>query len=304
MSDHSPLAGVGTGLTGPPQYEVCTPGVLPVDQIGFVEAIHRQFLQTLARRLGDCLAPPVGTDLSGIEQMQFPDFLNSCDGEACLIPLNAEPTGGRAILELSPGFVQRVLGILIGVPQNAVRQERRVTGIERHILRECFDNIVLDLRDAWAIRGVDFAPEPMTNGDEQTQFVMEGSAVVVSSLLSLGGAQECMRLAVPALLVRLAVKDPNATVVASQAAVRPRLLEGMRTADVRVEAVLGGSSLRMRDLLTLEPGQVLTLGPPANCSVECVINGVSKFRGELVSNGRNQALQIGSPIETRSSPRA
>jgi flagellar motor switch protein FliM len=133
---------------------------------------------------------------------------------------------------------------------------------------------------------------------------MEGSAVVVSSLLSLGGAQECMRLAVPALLVRLAVKDPNATVVASQAAVRPRLLEGMRTADVRVEAVLGGSSLRMRDLLTLEPGQVLTLGPPANCSVECVINGVSKFRGELVSNGRNQALQIGSPIETRSSPRA
>ncbi|MGA3040332.1 MAG: FliM/FliN family flagellar motor switch protein [Bryobacteraceae bacterium] len=302
MSSHSQLTGAGTGSPGPPAYDVCTPGNLPVDQIGFVEAIHRQFLKSLARRLSDSLETPVGTDLAGIEQMQFPDFLSSCNGDACLIPLSAGPHGGRAILELSPGFVHRALGILIGAPQSAPGTERRVTGIERHILHECFDGIVRELRDAWASHGVGFDPEPTAQGDEQAQPVTEGSAVVINSLLTIGGAEDSMRLAVPALLVRLAVKDASPTMPAPQA-VRPQVLEAMREAAVRVEAVLGGASLRMRDLLTLETGRVLTLGPPANCSVECVINGVSKFRGELVSNGRNQAFQIGAPIECRTNPR-
>jgi flagellar motor switch protein FliM len=84
---------------------------------------------------------------------------------------------------------------------------------------------------------------------------------------------------------------------------RPLLLDAMLTAEARVEELLSGSSLCMRDLLALAPGKVLALGPPANCSVECVINGVSKFRAELISNGRNQALQIGAPIEIRPGPR-
>jgi len=303
MRTPSQLVEAGADLAAPPPYDICTLGSLPVDQIGFVEAVHRQFLQTLARRLGDRLETPVSADFAGIEQMQFSDFLNARDRDACLIPLDAEPGGGRAILELSPGFVHRVLGILIGAPENAPRTERPVTGIERHILRECFDNIVLELGEAWASHGVSFEPETMAQGDEQAQPVAEGSAVVVNSLLSLAGTQESMRLAVPALLVRLAVKDMSATIVASQATARPLLLEAMRTAALRVDVILGGSSLRMRDLLTLEPGQVLTLGPPAGCSVECVINGRSKFLGELVSNGRNQGFLIGSPIETRISPR-
>jgi len=274
-----------------------------MDQIGLVETIHRKFLQSLVRRLGDSLETAVTADLAGIEQIPFSDFLNSIDAGGCLIPLNAAPSGGRAVLELSPGFVRRVLGILIGAPDNTPRPERLVTPIERHILSECFDNITLDLREAWASHRVKFEPEPMVQGGEQVQPAMEGIAIVVNSVLSLDGSTESIRLALPALLVRLAIKDSSAKVVPAQAAGRQLVLEAMHTASVCVEAVLSGPTLRMQDLLSLEPGRVLALGPPANCSVECVINGVAKFRGELIANGRNQALQIGSPIEIRTNPR-
>jgi flagellar motor switch protein FliM len=303
MHIQSEQAAGGTSLSGPPPYDICTPGILPVDQIGLVEAIHRKFLQSLARRLGDWLQTAVDTDLAAIEQTQFSDFLNSCDGDACLIWLDTKPSVGPAILELSPGFVHRVLSILIGAPENSARPERGITGIERHILRECFDTIVLQLKEAWAGRRVAFEPMAVAPGEEQAQPALGGSAVVIGSLLSLGGDRESIRLAIPALLVRLAVTGMSAAAAPPQAASRPLVLEAMRAAAVRVEAVLGGSSLRMRDLLTLQPGQILTLGPPANCSVECIVNGVSKFQGELVSSGRNQAFQIGSPIETRTAPR-
>ena len=303
MSASFQLAGTGTGLTSPPAYDICTPGILPVDQIGFVESIHRKFLQSLARHLGDCLETAVATDLAEVEQMRFTDFVDSCSGDACLIPLNAGPGVGRAILDLGPGFVHRALGILIGAPENAAQPARGITGIEQHILRECFDTVVRDLRETWAGHQVVFEPGAMAARDELAQSTGDGRAVVVTSLLSFGGTQESMRLALPALLVRLAVTGRSGIKAVPPPATRPQVLEAMRKASVRVEAILGGSSLRMRDLLALEPGQVLTLGPPANCSVECIMNGITKFRGELVSNGRNQAFQIGSPVETRAKPR-
>lgn len=302
MSSQPQPAEIGTVKKHPPSYDACTPGILPVDQVGFVESVHRAFLQSLARRLSESLETPVAADLAEIEQMPFAEFLSSSDGNACLIRLNAVP-GGQAILELPAGFIHRVLGILIGAPENAVCPERGVTGIERHILRECFDQIALALREAWEGHGVRFEPGPASQGDEAGQPAPEGGAVVADLMVSLGRVQQTLRLAMPALLVRLAVKDTSGPVVSAQAGSRPVILEALGAAAVRVEALLGGSSLRMRDLLALQPGQVLTLGPPASCSVECVINGQSKFRGELVSTGRSQAFLIGSAVEPRSSPR-
>jgi flagellar motor switch protein FliM len=304
MSPNSEVGAAGPPLPGAASYAVCTPGVLPADQIAFVETIHRKFLQSFARRLGETLETPINTDLVGIEQMQFSDFLSSCDANACQVSLNAAAGTSRAILELSPGFLHRVLAMLIGAPENSVRPERGITGIERHILSDCIDALILDLRETWAAHRVNLGAASIAEDEEQAQLpVPEGGAVVVTSVLQLGGSQESMRLAVPALMVRLAAVGMHKAKVPLPTASRPLLVEALRAAGVEVEAILGGPSLRMRDLLALSPGQVLMLGPPANCSVECVINGVSKFRGELVSNGRNQAFQVESPIEPRTSRR-
>jgi flagellar motor switch protein FliM len=281
-----------------PAYDLCPPGILPADQMAFAESIHRGFVQALARLLSACLEAPVSASLGGMEQKSFADFVNSRAAGACLIPLQAGARGGRAFVELSAGFVHRALGILIGTPDNALTPERAITGIEQHILQECFDSIVLALREAWAAHRIDFETLPENACQEQS--APEDSALVVNALVTLGGNAEPVRLAMPALLVRLAAMETHVP-AAAPATSRPVLLDALRSAAVRVEAIVGGASLRMRDLLALEPGQVVTLGPPANCSVEFVINGQAKFRGELVVNGRNQAFQISSPIEPKTS---
>jgi len=279
-------------------YDLCPPGILTAGQLAFAESIHRAFVQALARRLSACLEAPVSTRLAGVEQKSFAEFLNSRAGGACLIPLHAGARGGCAFVELSAGFVHRALGILIGTPDNAVAPERAISGIEQHILQECFDSVVLALREAWAAHHMDFEPLPAAESQRLEPAAPEGSAVVVNALVTLGGSAESLRLAVPALLVRLAAMETHVP-AAAPATSCPLHLDALRSATVQVEAIVGGASLRMRDLLALEPGQVVTLGPPANCSVEFVINGLPKFRGELVANGRNQAFQISSPVEPK-----
>jgi len=274
------------------------PSALPDDRVLFVETIHRRFLQSLSRRLTESLETPVTAELSGTEQMRFADFLASCHGESCPIALNAKARAAQAILELTPGFLHRVLALLIGAPLQESRPERSISGIERHILRECVDGITTDLREIWASQGVEFEPDSIAREDEPAASLPpDGSAVVATFQVSFGGSQESLRLALPALMVRLAAEGMHETIAPSSAASRPMLLEALRAAEVRVEAVMSGPSLRMRDLVGLAPGQVLMLGAPANCSIECTVNGVSKFRGELVSSGRNQGFQIDAPIE-------
>ena len=317
-----------------PAYDLCPPGILPAGQMAFAESVHRGFVQSLARRLSDCLETPVSASLAGIEQTPLAGFINSRGAGACLIPLRAGARDSRAskelaqdgepraatssaeflpfmaaregaplcaFVELSAGFVHRALGILIGTPASATAPERAITGIEQHILQECFDSAILALREAWAAHQVDFEAAPATESERPDESIPEGSAVLVNASVTLGGSAESIRVAVPALLVRLAATEADAPPAAAPAASRPALLDSLRNAAVRVEAIVGGSSLRMRDLLALQPGQVVTLGPPANCSVEFVINGLRKFRGELVANGRNQAFQISSPIESKTS---
>jgi len=73
---------------------------------------------------------------------------------------------------------------------------------------------------------------------------------------------------------------------------RETILRALRRASVSVEAVLSGSTLRMGDLLAMEPGHVLMLAQPAGSPLECRINGKPKFRGEWINRGNRQTLEL------------
>ena len=50
----------------------------------------------------------------------------------------------------------------------------------------------------------------------------------------------------------------------------------------------------MRDLLSLEPGDVLDLGVPLDSTVTALVNGHPHFEGDLVANGPRTAMVVRS----------
>jgi flagellar motor switch protein FliM len=73
-----------------------------------------------------------------------------------------------------------------------------------------------------------------------------------------------------------------------------RILRVLREASMTLDARLEGPTLKVRDLLELSEGQLLTLEYPAGHSVEMLVNGTHKYAGQVVSTGRKR----GYPIET------
>lgn len=300
------------GASGPrivakpaPEYDTCAPDLLPVDQVAFVEGIDNHFLQAFSKAMSDYLDAPCSAASGGIDQVPASTFLDAGRSDACLITLDLSPVRGQAWIGLGKGMVSRVLDVLLGAKLGSTPADRSgITDIERHVLRELFDILVNALNASWSKTGLAFAISP-GNPSADLSAAADGTTLVLKCLVRIGEAEESFRIAIPVLLVRLAVLQSEQTegVASFATGARADLLEALSSASLQLEAVLSGSTLRMSDLAAMQKGQILVLAQPAGSALDCLVNGKPKFRGEWITQGDRPALQIDSVIETAASRR-
>ncbi|MGH9627546.1 MAG: FliM/FliN family flagellar motor switch protein, partial [Bryobacteraceae bacterium] len=78
-----------------------------------------------------------------------------------------------------------------------------------------------------------------------------------------------------------------------------RILELIKPAGMRLEARLPGSTVTVEDLIRLKQGDILQFTRSINDPVQLLVNGMPKFRGQIVENGRRKALAVQGLAETR-----
>jgi flagellar motor switch protein FliM len=272
------------------EYEACATGSLPEAQITLMGTIQGKFLEAFALALSDRLELPVAGQLAAAQPMARSAFQQSSENGGCQLTLDAEPARSQVLVEFSAGLVAYLLRTLLCAPPGSADGPRAVTDIEMHILHEIFESLALELTAAWKVAGIAFRCRPAGTREDS---VAEETMLMFECRLSLGEAQETLRIAVPAFLARIAaIQSVAAPVEEAPAPVRETILNALRHGNVTVEAVLSNSTLRMRDLLAMEPGHILMLAQPAGSSVECRIGGKAKFRGDWIRVANRHALVL------------
>lgn len=275
-----------------PQAAECqtyAPGALPSAQLAFVRAIQEKFLQAFAEALAARLETPVAAQIVSIQPLSGGEFLKAADQLGCLLTLEAEPVRGQAFIALSAGLVAYLLRALLGAPPTPDDGSHTVTEIESHILREVFESLARELTAAWKPSGIAFRWTPAAGEAPAGLCAM----LVFDCQLVLDNSPQTFRIAAPAFLARLAALQSTLAVEEdAPAPVREIILAALRRGSVGVEAVLAGSTLRMKDLLAMERGHVLMLAQPTGSPLECRINGKTKFRGEWIAHGDREGLDL------------
>ena len=108
-----------------------------------------------------------------------------------------------------------------------------------------------------------------------------------------GGGQ--MNLAVPTEILTMQGEDDAQSAprkVEASEAEQARIVDLLREAKFTLEANLAGPMLRVRDLLELKEGNVLTFDHPIEQPLDGLLNGKRKFAGQIVSTGKKKAFQI------------
>lgn len=287
----------------------CPPGYFADSLAQTAGRIHRAYRDLLDSTLAATLQTRVSGILLPVEQSNPGNFLEEQESAGCLLALDLSPFDGCAILSFSKEILFRVLNILTANPVGAeFNSDAGVTEVELHILREFFDLFTHALRKIWEpVYPFSFGILAMDR-EKIRQSVSawnEQTAIVLKSRIQFGGIQfgdgdAGVALALPGFLIRLAdVKSREATAGDRGAnEIQESLLAALGEAMLRVDAVLHGSGVRIGELLRMKPGQILSLGTPPDAAFDCLINGKSRFKGEMIANGGRQAFRI----ETQTGP--
>ena len=282
------------GVT-PTAREECAPGFLPAAQVRFAQDIQEDYHRSLGSVLSAYLEAPIAIASREPRQLPAEEVLKSA-GDVWILSFASECTESPVLLALPGGLLRRALGILISLPTDVAPEGKPVTEIELHVLREFGDLIVQELVRSWAGNNVHLKASPwppLPTAD----FPAGGDSVllVLESAMRFGEKEEAFFLAVPVMLVRIAAAETDAGRGATGVS-HDEIFDVLAGAVVEVEAILEGSPIRMKDLVTLHAGQVLTVGRPVGSPFLCLLNGKSKFLGEMTCAGQRQAFQIESVI--------
>jgi len=277
-------------VAGAAEYEACTPGSLPTGQMALVHAIQEKFLEAFALALADRLEAPITAQLVAAEPVARSAFQESVEEGGHLLTLEAEPVRGQVLAGFSAGLVAYLLRSLLYAPPSSTDSPRAVTDIELHILHAIFESLAHELTAAWKATGIAFHARPSGARDDSAG---QDTMLVFECRLAVEETQEIFRIAVPALLARIAaMQSASEVIVETPGPGRDLILNAMRRGNVTVEAVLSNTTLRMGDLLAMEPGHVLMLSQAAGSPVECRIGGKTKFCGDWIRLANRHALVL------------
>ncbi len=282
---------------------------IPKSQLRAIRLLHDNFVRNLASSLSAYLRTYLSVNLVSVEQLSYAEFLDGLASPTCLVCIGLQPYEGNAVLELNPNLTFPILEVLLGgKSKGSGSLNREVTEIERSLLDGLLRIILQDLKEAWgAITTIDFNAESMETEPQLLQVLDPGEAFVATGIeVRIGEAIGMMNLAIPSLIIKMMRNKFSHSAAGRKSrtgeADQTRMLELIRPALLELDVRLRGPTMAFRDLLQLEAGDLLQLDCPVHRPLDCLVNGVAKFRGRLGSEGNKKAFLVtGKTVQNHSS---
>jgi flagellar motor switch protein FliM len=280
-------------------YDFRRPDRIAKDQLRAIHLLHENFGRNLASSLSAYLRAYVAVNLVSVEQLSFSEFTQCLPSPTSAVALGLAPYDGSAVIELNPSLVFPILEMLLGGSgKSATKITREVTEIEQVILESLLRIILHDLRIAWeAVAKMEFSIDSHETEPQLLQILAPSEAVVAISMeVRIGDISGMMNIGIPSIVVKMlrnkfdqqwSVRKTEATHVEHS-----RFLNLIRTAQLHMDARLEGQTLRVDRLLELKEGDVLAFDHPLAKMFDVSVNGVKKYRGEVVISGRKRAVEI------------
>jgi flagellar motor switch protein FliM len=272
-------------------------------QLRTFQALHDGFAESFASYLGSRLQTPVTITSTGVAQRFYSEYGASISSPSCLYVFRMAGPDAVGALDMSPELALTMVEHLMGGIAGADRKVRALTKIEQSILRGIILRALAELQRAWEVMTpVTVTLERFESDKDFLQLAPASEIVVlVSFSVSIGDAPHRLMLCFPTFaleeaLVRVSGRgDADFYQAGADPGWREVLSRQLGTTAIEATSVLGETTLRLRDLVRLEAGDVIRTDIPVNGDVRVLIGGKEQFYGRPgISNGKMAVKITGS----------
>lgn len=287
-------------LQGVIRYNFRRPDRVSKEQIHSLHFLHDRFARNVSTAMSAYLRSIIELSVVSVEQFSYSEFLMSLADPTAFYALAIPPFDELGAIEINPGIAFAMIDRMLGGVGKVATPNRALTEIEQNVVDSVVKLLLDALTETWrpivdlafGIRGRETRPQML-----QVAAPNETVLMVVFDM-KVGEARGMVNLCLPVSLVESTGshfaqawhrqrREPNTVE-------REWVQENLSRVPVSLNALIQ-AQLTARDLMALQPGDVLSLGVPSHKPIDVMVGKTLKFKGRMaVESGR-----IGVRIEQR-----
>lgn len=282
-------------------YDFRRPERVSKEQLKGLQSLFEAFSREFSVLLPPFLRTVVRVDLSAIDQLTYDEFILSVSRPTSMTVVNMNPLDGKSVIEMSPGMVFPIVDRVLGGRGHALSAPRELTEIESRIVYR----IVLMVLDSWKRAWEQLVQFELSIENQETDplivQIVPGSEMVilVGYEIYIGEQVGSMNLCIPLLVLNPVLDQISQQTrfqrhVSDEIALATRTLiaHAIRSANLKVEPILGRAKLTLREVASLQIGDVVTLNSREEDLIPVLIGGIPRLFSRPGRRGEQSSVQI------------
>ncbi|WP_349735919.1 flagellar motor switch protein FliM [Pseudomonas jessenii] len=269
-----------------------------------LEMINERFARYTRISMFNMLRRSADVAVGGVQVMKFGEYVHSLYVPTSLNLVKIKPLRGTALFILDAKLVFKLVDNFFGGDgRHAKIEGREFTPTELRVVRMVLEQAFIDLKEAWqAIMEVNFEYINSEVNPAMANIVGPSEAIVVSTFhIELDGGGGDLHVTMPYSMIEPVREMLDAGFQSDLDDQDERWVNALRQdvldVDVPIGATVARRQLRLRDILHMQPGDVIPVDMPEEMIMRA--NGVPAFKVKMGSHKGNLALQVIEPIERR-----
>ena len=279
-------------------YSFRRPDRVPKTLLRSLQFLHDKFCSNISSSLSAYLRTVTEVTLLSVEQTTYAEFLLSLSDPTYYSAISIKPLNGLAALEMNLELVYPVIDRLLGGIGSVLKLNRNITEIEKNIIQGVIKLITANITETWKpVSVIDFAFRASETRPQLLQVAAANEVVILIIFdVKIGETRSTMHLCIPfAALEPIAGKFEQEINVRGRGNVRDdrkRIVKTLFKMPMSVSAELAGGLVTVKDLLTLQTGDILKLDWVPSDRVIVHVGGKSRFPSTAVIWKDHKAVKI------------
>ena len=269
-----------------------------------LEMINERFARYTRISMFNMLRRSADVAVGGVQVMKFGEYVHSLYVPTSLNLVKIKPLRGTALFILDAKLVFKLVDNFFGGDgRHAKIEGREFTPTELRVVRMVLEQAFIDLKEAWqAIMEVNFEYINSEVNPAMANIVGPSEAIVVSTFhIELDGGGGDLHVTMPYSMIEPVREMLDAGFQSDLDDQDERWVKALREdlldVDVPLSATVARRQLRLRDILHMQPGDIIPVELPEEMIMRA--NGVPSFKVKLGSHKGNLVLQVVEPINRR-----
>lgn len=290
------------------KYDFRNPQKIAKDQLRTLEIIHENFGRLFQTFLSGYLRAPVKIEVLTVDQFAYSEFNNAISNPAFLPIIAFKPLSGQIIMDISTKIAFGMIERLLGGDGERSSGGRSFTEIELTLLKRVLIKMMGILAEAWE-HVIDLEPslEKVEINSQFAQVVSPSETVALATMnVSIGSIEGMLNICIPHIVIEPILNKLSTKLWFSRSQKiedeekendKKLMTQRLKKAAVTMRAQLGSTTATLREVLSLNIGDVIKLETNPNGKVKILTGSVEKFYGVPGTKRNKIAVKITDSIK-------